>query len=97
MEKIDLNIIKELNLKDIFMHHFGYEFKKKKSSKYGYLFKTPYGPIWIRYDYKTGKWFYTNLSTNNDNGTLIDWIQNHIIEERNIGKVIKYLKDHQLL
>ena len=94
---MDLNKIKEINLYELFLHHFGYEFKKKKSSRYGYFFKTPFGNVWVRFDYKTDKWFYTNLSVNGDNGTLIDWIQNHIINTQNIGLVKKYLKDNNIL
>jgi hypothetical protein len=93
---ITCEIIKRLDLFEIFEYHFNYEYKKKKSSKYGRLYNTPYGYIWARYDYKSGIYFYTNLDEINDNGTLIDWIQNHIINEKNLGKVKKYISENIL-
>jgi len=93
---IDLNMIKSLNLFDIFENHFLMELNKKKSSKYGRYYKSSFGRFWVRYDYKTDKYFYTSL-TNNDRGTLIDFIQNNIIKERNIGKVVKYLKENNII
>ncbi len=90
---ISLEEIKQLNFFN-FIERLGGEYKKKKSSKYGRLYKWNNIHLWIRYDYKTGKYFYTSLDTNGDNGTLIDFIQNHIINERNLGKVRKYVKDN---
>jgi len=97
MEKIDLNEIKYLNLFNIFENHFSMEYIKKKSSKYGRYYKSVFGKFWVRYDYNTGKYFYTSLDNNYDKGTLIDFIQNNVIKEKNIGKVIKYLKENNLL
>jgi len=97
MNKINLNIIKSLDLFNIIENHFNGILDKKKSSKYGRLYKTDFGKLWVRYDYKTDKYFYINLTDNNDKGTLIDFIQNNIIKEKNIGKVVKYLKDNNLL
>jgi len=96
MENINLNDIKELDLFYVFETYFNMELIKKKSSKYGRFYKSIYGNIWCRYDYNTNKYFYTNLSNDLDKGTLIDFIQNNIIQEKNIGKVKKYLKDNNI-
>jgi hypothetical protein len=93
---INCEIIKRLDMFDIFENVFGYEYKKKKSSKYGRLYNTPHGYVWVRYDYRTGIYFYMNLDDGLDNGTLIDWIQNHIINEKNLGKVKKYISENIL-
>ena len=97
MEKIDLNIIKSLDLFEIFENFFNMEYVKKKSSKYGRYYKSVWGKFWVRYDYTTGKYFYTSLDNNYDRGTLIDFIQNNIIKQKNIGKVVKYLKENNLI
>ena len=94
---VDLDIIKMINLFDIFENYFSMEYIKKKSSKFGRYYKSPFGKFWVRYDYITGKYFYINLTNNNDKGTLIDFIQNNIIKEKNIGKVIKYLRENDLI
>jgi len=73
-----------------FLISIGGEIKKKKSSKFGKFIEWNNNKFWVRFDYKTGYYFYINL-TGNDNGTLIDFIQEHIIKEKNIGKVKKYL------
>lgn len=96
-KKINLNEIKTLDLFYVFENFFLMEYVKKKSSKYGRLYKSQYGKIWARFDYKTGKYFYINLTNDFDRGTLIDFIQNNIIREKNIGKVIKYLKDNNII
>lgn len=96
-KKINLDEIKTLDLFFVFENFFSMEYIKKKSSKYGRLYNSPYGKIWARYDYRTGKYFYINLTNDSDRGTLIDFIQNHIINEKNIGKVIKYLKDNNII
>jgi len=90
---ISLEEIKRLNFWN-YIEAIGGEYKKKKSSKYGKLYKTPFGSLWIRYDYKTGIYFYCNLSLAGDSGTIIDFIQNHILEERNLGKVKRYISEH---
>ena len=89
---ISLDEIKRLNFWS-YIEALGGELKKKKSSKYGRLYKTPFGSLWIRYDYKTGYYFYINL-TGTDKGTLIDFIQEHILQEKNLGKVRKYVYDN---
>ena len=91
-KSITLDEIKRLDFWN-YIETFGSELKKKKSSKYGRYYKTEFGSLWIRYDYKTGYFFYVNL-TGNDKGTLIDFIQEHIIKERNLGKVRKYVSDN---
>jgi len=96
-KKIDLNELKYLNLFDIFQNNFGMEYIKKKSSKFGKYFKGNSGKYWVRYDYTTNKYFYTSLTDNNDKGTLIDFVQNNIIKEKNIGKVVKYLKENNII
>ena len=96
-KKIDLDIIKTIDLFEIFENYFGMEYIKKKSSKYGKLYKSTWGKYWVRYDYNTNKYFYTSLDNNYDKGTLIDFIQNNIIKEKNIGKVIKYLKENNII
>ena len=96
-KKIDLNELKMLNLFDIFENYFSMEYIKKKSSKYGRLYKSSWGKYWVRYDYNTGKYFYTSLDNSYDKGTIIDFIQNNIINEKNIGKVVKYLKENNII
>lgn len=96
-KKINLDTIKTINLFEIFENFFGMEYIKKKSSKYGRLYKSSWGKYWVRYDYNTGKYFYVNLTNDNDKGTLIDFIQNNIINEKNIGKVVKYLKENNII
>jgi len=86
---LTLQAIKQLNMWD-FLISIGGEIKKKKSSKFGKFIEWNNNKFWVRFDYKTGYYFYINL-TGNDNGTLIDFIQEHIIKEKNIGKVKKYL------
>jgi len=89
---ITLQEIKRLNFWN-FLLSTGGELKKKKSSKYGKLIKWNGNNFWIRYDYSTGYYFYINLN-GTDKGTLIDFIQTHILQERNIGKVRKYVADN---
>ena len=90
---ISLEEIKQLN----FWHYIealGGSLVKKKSSKYGRYYKTEFGSLWIRYDYSTRYFFYINLSNDTDKGTLIDFIQNNILHEKNLGKVRKYVVDN---
>ena len=89
---ISLEEIKQLNFWS-YIEALGGSLIKKKSSKYGRYYKTKFGSLWIRYDYKTGYYFYVNL-TGNDKGTLIDFIQEHILKEKNLGKVRKYIADN---
>ncbi len=97
MQKIDLNELKFLDLFYIFENIFGAEYVKKKSSKYGRYYKLFGNKYWVRFDYRTGKYFYTSLNNNNDSGTIIDFIQNNIICEKNIGKVVMYLKQKNII
>jgi len=90
---ISLQEIKQLNMWTYIEALGGFQIKKK-SSKYGRLYDTQFGKIWIRYDYSTRYFFYINLTDDNDKGTLIDFIQNHILHERNLGKVRKYVADN---
>ena len=92
---ISLEEIKSLNFFD-YLEAIGASLSKKKSSKYGRYYKWQNYSLWVRYDYKTKKYFYINL-TGNDKGTLIDFIQEHIINERNLGKVRRYVSDNQYL
>ena len=97
MQKIDLNELKFLDLFYIFENVFGAEYVKKKSSRYGRYYKLNGNKYWVRYDYRTGKYFYTNLNSDSDKGTIIDFVQNNIICERNIGKVVQYLKQKNVI
>ena len=90
---VTLQEIKQLNFWN-FMLSLGATLDNKKSSKYGKLFKYNNNKIWVRYDYNTSNYFYTNLTTGNDNGTLIDFIQNHIINQKNLGKVRQYVSQN---
>ena len=89
---ISLEEIKSLNFFN-YLEAIGAYIVKKKSSKYGRYYKWENIRLWVRYDYKTGKYFYINLS-GNDKGTLIDFIQEHIINERNLGKVRQYVSNN---
>ena len=89
---ISLKEIKQLNMWN-YIEALGGTLIKKKSSKYGKLYNTDFGKLWIRYDYSTGYYFYINL-TGNDKGTLIDFVQEHILQEKNLGKVRKYISDN---
>ena len=89
---ISLKEIKQLNMWN-YIESIGGSLIKKKSSKYGRLYNTQFGKLWIRYDYSTSYYFYINL-TGNDKGTLIDFIQEHILKEKNLGKVRKYISDN---
>jgi len=89
---LNLEEIKRLNFWN-YIEAIGGEYKKKKSSKYGRLYKWQNNAYWIRYDYKTGIYFYTSL-TGTDKGTIIDFVQTHILQERNLGKVRKYISDN---
>jgi len=89
---ITLEEIKQLNFWN-YIEALGGELQKKKSSKYGKLYKWNGNKLWIRTDYKTGYFFYVNLS-GTDKGTLIDFIQEHILGERNLGKVRRYISDN---
>ena len=88
---ISLDEIKQLNFWNFIEALGGVEIKKK-SSKYGKFFKFN-GNLWVRYDYNTLKYFYVNLS-GDDKGTLIDFIQKHILKEKNLGKVKKYVSNN---
>lgn len=92
---ISLEEIKSLNFFD-YLEAIGASLSKKKSSKYGRYYKWQNYSLWVRYDYKTKKYFFINL-TGNDKGTLIDFLQEHIIGERNLGKVRRYVSDNQYL
>ena len=96
-KKINLDELKYINLFNIFETIFGAEYVKKKSSKYGRYYKWNGEKFWVRYDYRTGKYFYTSLTNNNNKGTIIDFIQNNILQERNIGKVVQYLKQKNVI
>ena len=89
---ISLDELNRLNFWN-YIEAIGGEYKKKKSSKYGRYYKTSFGSLWIRYDYKTGYYFYINL-TGDDKGTLIDFIQVHIIKQKNLGKVRQYITNN---
>ena len=89
---ISLEEIKSLNFFN-YLEAIGGSLIRKKSSKYGRYYIWQNCSLWLRYDYKTGKYFYINL-TGNDKGTLIDFIQEHIIGERNLGKVRRYVSDN---
>ena len=97
MQKIDLNELKFLNLFDIFENVFCAEYIKKKSSKYGRYYKWNGEKFWVRFDYRTGKYFYTSLTNDSDSGTIIDFVQNNILQEKNIGKVVQYLKQKNVI
>ena len=90
---VTLQEIKQLNFWN-FMLNLGATLDNKKSSKYGKLFKYNNDKFWVRFDYNTSNYFYTNLTNNGDNGTLIDFIQNHIIIEKNLGKVRQYVSQN---
>ena len=90
--QISLDEIKQLNFWN-FMLSLGATLDNKKSSRYGKLFKYNNDKFWIRFDYNTSNYFYINL-TGNDKGTLIDFIQNHIINQKNLGKVKKYISQN---
>jgi len=92
---ISLDEIKRLNFWN-YIEAIGGKLIKKKSSKYGRYYKTKFGSLWIRYDYKTGYYFYVNLN-GDDKGTLIDFIQTNILREKNLGKVRKYVSNHMQL
>jgi len=96
-EKINLEELKYINLFYIFENHFNMEYIKKKSSRYGRYYKGVFGKYWVRKDYKTGKYFYTSLNNDFDKGTIIDFIQNNIIKQKNIGKVVWYLKENNII
>jgi hypothetical protein len=89
---ISLEEIKRLNFFN-YLEAIGASLIKKKSSKYGRLYKTHFGSLWVRYDYKTGIYFYINL-TGADKGTIIDFVQEHILHEQNLGKVRKYISEN---
>jgi len=90
---ISLEEIKRLNF-FAYLEAIGASLVKKKSSKYGRYYKWENCRLWVRYDYKTGIYFYCNLSLAGDAGTIIDFIQNHILQERNLGKVRRYVSEH---
>ena len=92
---LDLQEIKRLNFWS-FLDYLGGKFVKKKSTKYGKLYKWNNAKFWVRYDYKTKLYFYINL-TGTDKGTIIDFIQEHITKERNLGKVRKFVKERLYL
>jgi len=90
---MDLEDIKRLDI-FTFLENLGCIEDKKKGSKYGKLYKSPEGnKIWARYDYKTEKYFYINLS-GSDKGSIIDYIQRYIIKRNNIGLVRKYIDNN---
>ena len=95
-KSISLEEIKKIDMW-AYLRAIGGEFIKEKSSRYGKLYKTDFGKLWVRYDYKTGYYFYVNLSDDSDKGTLIDFLQNNIIKERNLSKVKKYITDNSIL
>ena len=97
MQKINLQELKYIDLFSIFENVFNAEYIKKKSSKYGRYYKWNGNKYWVRYDYKSGKYFYTSLTNNVDKGTIIDFIQNNILQEKNIGKVVQYLKQKNVI
>ena len=90
---VTLQEIKQLNMWN-YIEALGGTLIKKKSSKYGRLYDTDFGKLWIRYDYSTGYFFYINLSNDTDKGTLIDFVQEHILKEKNLGKVRKYVSQN---
>lgn len=87
-----LNEIKRLNFFN-YLEALGASLNKKKSSKYGRYYEWQNNKLWVRIDYKTGIYFYINLN-GSDKGTIIDFIQEHIILEKNLGKVRKYISDN---
>ena len=91
--QICLSEIKTYNFFSYLENFLGLIPIKKKSSKYGRYYKSQFGRLWVRYDYSTNIYFYINLDNPTDKGTLIDFIQNNILNEKNLGKVKKYFKD----
>ena len=83
-----LQYIKQYELKYI-LQYLGYEYDKKKSTKESKKYKDDLGNIFI---VKSNTYF--NTFNNNDNGTTIDFIQNHIIQQKNFYKVKKWFNDN---
>ena len=83
-----LQYIKQYELQYI-MEYLGYEYDNKKSTKESKKYKDNQGNIFI---VKGNKYF--NTFDNNDNGTTIDFIQNHIINEKNFYKVKLWFNDN---
>ena len=82
-----LQYIKQYNLIEI-LDYIGCIKDKKKSTKTSLKYKCNCG-IFIIKDNK-----YFNTFDNNDNGSVIDFIQNNILEERNFYKVKKWFNDN---
>ena len=83
-----LQYIKQYELQYI-MKYLGHEYDNKKSTKESKKYKDNQGNIFI---VKGNKYF--NTFDNNDNGTTIDFIQNHIINEKNFYKVKLWFNDN---
>jgi hypothetical protein len=83
-----LQYIKQYKLQYIF-EYLGYQYDKKKSTEKSKKYKDNKGNIFIIKDN-----VYFNTIDNTDNGTSIDFIQNHIIREKNFYKVKKWFNEN---
>jgi len=83
---------KYINLVEFAVNKFGYKIKKNKSSRYYKTLKNEGDIIVVSKNLDNGHWIYFNTRDDEDNGTIIDFIQNRT--GYNLGKVRKILSEY---
>jgi len=83
---------KYINLVELAVNKFGYKIKKNKSSRYYKTLKKDGDIIVVSRNMNNEHWIYFNTRDDNDNGTIIDFIQNRT--GYNLGEVRRFLSKY---
>jgi len=83
---------KNINLVELAINKFGYRIKKNKSSRYYKTLQKEGDIIVVSRNTNNGHWIYFNTRNDNDNGTIIDFIQNRT--GYNLGEVRRFLSNY---
>lgn len=83
---------KYINLVELAVNKFGYKIKKDKSSRYYKTLKKDGDIIVVSRNMNNEHWIYFNTRDDNDNGTIIDFIQNRT--GYNLGEVRRFLSEY---
>jgi len=82
----------EINLVELAVNKFGYRIDKRKSSKYYKTLKKDNDVVVVKRNSSNNHWIYFNARNDEDNGTIIDFLQNRGIG--NLGAVRRFLANY---
>jgi len=81
-----------INLVELAVNKFGYRIDKRKSSKYYKTLKKDNDVIVVKRNNENNHWIYFNARNDEDNGTVIDFLQNRGVG--NLGAVRRFLANY---